>query len=247
MGSFSAGAEGSAWPVAFLLPRFLPTASCQPFRRILPGLPLLRCCLKGLFSLRSMWNVTWTAAAEGRSLLGAGLLLGLLQLEHLHSAPAPPPSRHRPTRHRLAQLRYGALAGTAPRSTCCAPLPRPPARPSPPTPARPPARPRAPRTFFTIFCSSTRKARMMRSFTTAWLRWPPYARCTVLFFLLRRESSLGRRAGSCVHTRAGTVSALVPAAPTATRPSTLFFCAPRQPAGPLPAGLSVLLRQHAPR
>lgn len=41
-------------------------------------------------------------------------------------------------------------------------------------------------TFFTIFCSSTRNARMMRSRTTLCDRVPPYARLTVLFFLDKR-------------------------------------------------------------
>ena len=52
-------------------------------------------------------------------------------------------------------------------------------------------------TFFTIFCSSTRKARTMRSLTTPAARWPPYARCTVFLDLLMRCRLEGRTAGSC--------------------------------------------------
>lgn len=52
-------------------------------------------------------------------------------------------------------------------------------------------------TFFTIFCSSTRNARTMRSRTTECARWPPYARRTVLARLgaTPRAFSLGRVAG----------------------------------------------------
>lgn len=52
-------------------------------------------------------------------------------------------------------------------------------------------------TFFTIFCSSTRKARTMRSLTTPAARWPPYARCTVFLLLFTRCREEGRTAGSC--------------------------------------------------
>ena len=55
------------------------------------------------------------------------------------------------------------------------------------------------RTFFTIFCSSTKKARTMRSRTAPPLSTPPYARCTV-FLLLESRALLycaGRKRGTC--------------------------------------------------
>lgn len=74
----------------------------------------------------------------------------------------------------------------------------------PPAPTHPPAHPTQARpTFFTIFCSSTRKARTMRSLTTPAARWPPYARCTVFLLLLMRCRELGRTAGSCAGQGAG--------------------------------------------
>lgn len=63
------------------------------------------------------------------------------------------------------------------------------------------------RAFFTIFCSSTRKARTMRSRTAPPLSTPPYARCTV-FLLCDRRLLLycaGRRRGTCVGRRAAGV------------------------------------------
>jgi len=52
-------------------------------------------------------------------------------------------------------------------------------------------------TFFTIFCSSIRKARTTRSLTQFAQRDPPYARWTVLVGLETWEYSRGRRAGTC--------------------------------------------------
>jgi hypothetical protein len=54
-------------------------------------------------------------------------------------------------------------------------------------------------TFFTIFCSSIKKARTMR-WRTHWPhREPPYARDTFFCRLLMRWYSDGRSAGICAH------------------------------------------------
>ena len=52
-------------------------------------------------------------------------------------------------------------------------------------------------TFFTIFCSSMRKARVTRSLTQLAQREPPYERETVFFGREMVEYSRGRRAGIC--------------------------------------------------
>ncbi len=52
-------------------------------------------------------------------------------------------------------------------------------------------------TFFTIFCSSIRKARTMRSLTQLPHREPPYARCTDFVGRETCAYSWGRRAGIC--------------------------------------------------
>ena len=54
------------------------------------------------------------------------------------------------------------------------------------------------RAFFTIFCSSTRNARTMRSRTAPPLSTPPYARCTVflLFGIRLLLYCVGRRCGT---------------------------------------------------
>ena len=54
-------------------------------------------------------------------------------------------------------------------------------------------------TFFTIFCSSIKNARTIRSRTQLPHLEPPYARCTVFWGLLVVAYSLGRRAGTCIY------------------------------------------------
>ena len=53
-------------------------------------------------------------------------------------------------------------------------------------------------TFLTIFCSSMRKARTIRSRTQLAHLEPPYARWTVFLGLEIWEYSRGRRAGTCI-------------------------------------------------
>lgn len=92
-------------------------------------------------------------------------------------------------------------------------------------PARPPrcqrrCRPAPRPTFFTIFCSSTRKARTMRSLTTPAARWPPYARCTVFLLLFTRCREEGRTAGSCRQRTAAQTAVMSRPAAGADHPQT---------------------------
>jgi hypothetical protein len=93
-----------------------------------------------------------------------------LLLSVLARVPPPPPAPILVCVNTTAAAAATAAASRAHCAVCCA-------RCSQHAPQLPPLVHTRARTFFTIFCSSIRNARTMRSRTTAWLRCPPYALC----------------------------------------------------------------------
>ena len=173
------------WPLAAHVGdwwRMLPWLLCWPAaacRCLL--LSARRAVNAACASSRSCSLHAWAAAAALQP-------LATRQGRHRHSAQHPPSAR-------LTRRRARPAAAARPPSLSMH-APSLPASTRKGTRTQQPSLPRA-RAFFTIFCSSTRKARTMRSLTTPAARWPPYARCTVFLLLFTRCRLLGRTAGSC--------------------------------------------------